>query len=153
MILKTKGEWKGKDERKKMAKRLSLGWSGINKETEFTKELIRTIFEGYGCYVPNVVMDSKPGKAYIEFLTFTWAKKAYDEISEEKNAFKLKLVTEDKSGDKPTHKQQKVCEVDRILGEAGITTSESGLETNKPTSLDDMEALLMAKIKAKSKQK
>ena len=49
MILKTKGEWKGKDERKKMAKRLSLGWSGINKETEFTKELIRTIFEGYGC--------------------------------------------------------------------------------------------------------
>ena len=97
-------------------------------------------------------MDSKPGKAYIEFLTFTWAKSAYDEISVEKNSFKLKLVTEEKVGEKQTHKKQKVWEVDRILEEAGVKIPDELNDTGNKGSLTDLEAMLMAKIKAKSKQ-
>merc|ERR1711957_39594 len=66
-------------------------------KSDYSQDLIKTIFEGFGCYVPKVSMRPKPGKAYVEFLDFESAKEAFDEISQENVDLKLKLITEEKS--------------------------------------------------------
>lgn len=100
--------------------------------------------------MPNVVMDEKPGKAYIEFLSFDLAKEAYSEISMENSNFKLKIIKNEKIKDnepvKKFTKKTEPCEVTKILEDAGIKPETKDDEFNNLDSLDKMEALLMAKF-------
>ena len=36
-------------------------------QNNFSKDLIKSIFIGFGHYTPNVIICDKPGKAFIEF--------------------------------------------------------------------------------------
>mmetsp|Transcript_24659 Transcript_24659/g.21888 ORF Transcript_24659/g.21888 Transcript_24659/m.21888 type:complete len:230 (+) Transcript_24659:63-752(+) len=118
------------------------------KKVEYSQGLISIIFEGFCSYTPHVVMDSKPGKAFIEFLDLQSAKIAYEEISEEKNDFKLKLMTTEKV--KLKRKEfSKAIDVDDILKEAGITITNRDLEFENLGSLEEMEEVLLKKINDK----
>lgn len=51
---------------------IQMKWD--KKQAQYSQSLIRTIFEGFCKYIPNVIMDTKPGKAFIEFFNTQSAK-------------------------------------------------------------------------------
>jgi len=117
-------------------------------KSDYSQDLIKTIFEGFGCYVPKVTMRSKPGKAYVEFLDFESAKEAFDEISQENIDLKLKLITEEKS--KVTKaipsKNEEDSKMEEIFNSV-TATKEFGLSQ----TLEEMEQILIDKLAALSK--
>ena len=83
---------------------IAMKWDA--SKADYSQDLIRSIFEGFGHYVPHVSMAKKPGRAFIEFLDFESAKQAYEEISLEKNDFKLRLIKDEKVKGKEDKKHE-----------------------------------------------
>ena len=94
-------------------------------------------------------MDSKPGKAFIEFLDLPSARSAYDEISQENNDFKLKLITNDKIKEK-RNIQIIQTDTDSILKQAGAVLEKRDTEFEQLESLEIMEEVLMKRIETNS---
>lgn len=73
--------------------------------------------------------------------------KAYEEISEEKNDFRLKIIKSNKVQEKKEIKKDK--EIDQILKEAGAKLGKRDEEFENIDSFEKMEEIIIAKIKLK----